>query len=162
MTKNQERYTIIGIGVAGLYFAYRQLHPSKATSTRKAASNASPSLTSGAVGGSITPFTPQAPLILQPGESVYDPNTTGLYNTPTAVPPQPTTPSGPGWIGPQPHPVPAHPASHHRKQAHKPANRKRMHPGAGGMYGHTQPPARPRQKPVKKPPTKHKKAGVNY
>lgn len=76
MTSDQKRALGIGgVAVAGL-LVWRHLHP-----TRTTAAPATPVTTT----GSIAPYTPQAPLPLQPGESVYDPNSQALLSTPQPI-----------------------------------------------------------------------------
>lgn len=57
--------------------------------------------------GSIQPYTPQTPIPLQPGESIYDPNSQALLSTPTPVNTssalagpgnQASTPSAPNYV----------------------------------------------------------------
>lgn len=99
MTDQQKKLLGIGgISVAGL-LVYRQLHP--------AAKTAAP-ITNSSATGSITPYTPQSPVTLSPGESVYDPNSQNLLTTPTPIgediagsaaanSPQVTAPTNPGY-----------------------------------------------------------------
>lgn len=73
--------------------------------------------------GSITPPAPQQPVTLQGGESLYDPNTAQLLNTPTAIPtapPQVSSPAGPAYVVNVNYPK----AVAMRKLAKKPAKRK--------------------------------------
>jgi hypothetical protein len=97
MTDDQKRALGIGGVAVGGFLLYRYMH--KTTST-VAGGKGAPALTNATVGGSITPYTPQNPVVLQPGESVYDPNTEGLVNTPTAMPakPQAVTPAAPSYV----------------------------------------------------------------
>lgn len=75
MDKNQK----VALGVAGVagggILLYRRLHPASKTTQVPVSTQ-----------GSITPYTPQSPIVLQPGESIYDPNTGGLLNTPATKP----------------------------------------------------------------------------
>lgn len=73
MSKN-EKLVSFAIGILGLLLVWRQLH------TGSSKTRVVPVSTS----GSVSPYTPQSPIILQPGESTYDPNTEALTNTPTA------------------------------------------------------------------------------
>jgi hypothetical protein len=90
MTDDQKRALGIGgVGIAG-FLLYRHLHSSGTSLIGGTATPNTSGLTSGAVGGSVAPYTPQTPIPLPPGESVYDPNSEALLNTPTAYPaPQP-------------------------------------------------------------------------
>lgn len=97
MTTQQKQALAIGGGALGLLVIYRRRH--KATT-------GGPTLTSG-YGGSVAPYTPQTPITLDPGQTIYDPNNPGLWNTPTAPwagnpeptpPPQSNGPSGPGYV----------------------------------------------------------------
>jgi hypothetical protein len=138
MTTDQKRALGIGgLGIGG-FLLYRHFHPTASTSAQ--------GLTNSTATGSITPYTPQAPLTLAPGESVYDPNSGGLYNTPTAgtagaaapvdtsgstaattadmsglsAPPQATTPAAPNYVTNNYYPAPVT-----KKKANpKPAKRK--------------------------------------
>lgn len=76
MALSKEQKVGLGVaGVAGLYFLYsrskKKSQPVQAVSTT----------------GSIANADTQPPVILQPGESVYDPNSEALLNTP----PQPVS-----------------------------------------------------------------------
>lgn len=63
-----------GVAAAGL-FLYSRMHAKPTTKTATPISNSSAT-------GSITPYTPQSPLPLQAGESIYDPNSEALLTTP--------------------------------------------------------------------------------
>lgn len=82
--KQKKTLGIGGIGVAGLLVYSHLRGGSKTTATP---------VTNPSATGSVTPYTPQSPLTLQPGESVYDPNSENLLTTPTPID---TTGSVPG------------------------------------------------------------------
>lgn len=76
MTEQQKRALGIGgVGIAGVLLWQRT------RSKKRAQTAATPVSTT----GSIAPYTPQNPVTLQPGESIYDPNTQGLLTTPTPI-----------------------------------------------------------------------------
>lgn len=60
---------------------------------RRSKSSGSTTVVASSPQGSVQPYTPQQPLVLQPNESVYDPNSEGLLTAPT----QGTTPSAPAY-----------------------------------------------------------------
>lgn len=75
MTSDQKRaLTIGGIGIGGLLL-WRRMHGAATTSRTTPVSTTS----------QIAPYTPQAPVTLQAGESIYDPNSEALLTTPTPV-----------------------------------------------------------------------------
>jgi hypothetical protein len=67
-----------GVGIAGVLI-YMHMHSSSGASTAAA------SPTNSTATGSITPYTPQPVTTLEPGESVYDPNSQNLLTTPTPI-----------------------------------------------------------------------------
>jgi hypothetical protein len=82
MTKEDQRNYAIAAGGAGALFLLWRRHKAK----QAAVAQQGPAVTNAYGGlGSVQPYTPQEPIPLQPGESIYDPNTVGLYNTPTAI-----------------------------------------------------------------------------
>lgn len=93
MTREQK----VGLGVAGLVGAFLLYRHSSGSGTKTLAT---PISTQGSIAPSITP---QPPVPLESGESVYDPNLGTLYNTPQAGgSPQPamgqsTTAAGPRY-----------------------------------------------------------------
>lgn len=90
MTDKQKKMLGLGgVGLAGLLI-YRHMHSATATS-------ATPISNSSAT-GTITPFDPQPITTLQPGESVYDPNSQALLTTPSPID---TTGGAPGDTGTQ-------------------------------------------------------------
>ena len=107
MNTDQKRALGLGIGGAGVIIAYLKYKKDSGSSSTpaagKATSNATPSLTNGAT-GSVTPYTPQSPVTLQPGESVYNPNTGALYSapddttTPDTATPQATSAASPAYV----------------------------------------------------------------
>lgn len=127
MTDDQKRaLSIGGVGLGGLLL-WRHFHSTSSSLTGGTATPNTAGLTSGA-SGSIAPFVPQSPITVAPGESVYDPNTEGLYNTPTAtsagqpvpIPAQVTTPAAPGYTVNVNYPKPAST----KKKTVKPTKRK--------------------------------------
>lgn len=94
MNDKQKRALGVGaVGVVGL-LAYRQQRrkgSARTTLTNGLAQASSPV-------GSTTPFVPQAPIVVPPGESIYDPNSQNLLNTPSINPPQSVTPGGPSYV----------------------------------------------------------------
>ena len=75
MTTDQKKALgLAGVGLAGLLI-YR--HMNKATAPAP--------VTNSSATGSIAPFDPQPVTTLQPGESVYDPNSQALLSTPTPI-----------------------------------------------------------------------------
>lgn len=99
MNTDQKRALAIGgAGIGGLLL-WRHFHPSAPAAATGG----------GGAAGSVAPFVPQSPVVLTSGESVYDPNTEGLTNTPGAVDggtgstqtmspaPQTVTPAGPQY-----------------------------------------------------------------
>lgn len=97
MNDKQKRFLGIGgVGVGGL-LVYRHLHASRGSAGGGTMTNGLAQASS--TTGSITPFVPQAPIVVPPGESVYDPNSQGLINTPGAIPaPQAVAASGPAYV----------------------------------------------------------------
>lgn len=98
MTDKQKRLLGIGgVSIAGL-IAYRRMHSGRTQSNSGRLTN---SLAGSGASGSIAPYTPQSPILVPPGESVYDPNSESLLNTPpqstSDTPPQSTTPGAPAY-----------------------------------------------------------------
>lgn len=114
MTHDQKRALTIGglgIGAVILYMRYR--------SSKSPASSVTPTPSNSSATGSITPFTPQSPIVVPAGESIYDPNSEALLNTPPATAaqaaaapittlgtPQVTTPSAPTYTVDVAYPAP--------------------------------------------------------
>lgn len=99
MTKDQKRAaTVAAAGGGGLFLLYR--HQQKNAST----GHGPPPVTNAGAFGQVAPYTPQDPVPLDPGQSIYDPNSEGLLNTPTAFPPGPgaqpqaTTAAAPQYV----------------------------------------------------------------
>lgn len=96
MDDKQKRALGIGaIGVGGV-LAYRHLHSKSAVSTNGTLTNGLAQASSPV--GSTTPYTPQAPIVVPAGESIYDPNSEDLLNTTATPAPQAVTPSGPAYV----------------------------------------------------------------
>lgn len=98
MTDKEKRY--LGIGAVGIvgFLLYSRMHSGgTAASNRRQVTNAYAQASHPV--GSTTPYTPQSPIVVPQGESIYDPNSENLLNTPTAIPqPQATTPSAPAYV----------------------------------------------------------------
>jgi hypothetical protein len=78
MTDQQKKMLGLGgVGIAG-FLIYRHMHSTSTTAASPTAANSSAT-------GSITPYTPQSPVTLSAGESVYDPNSQNLLTTPTPI-----------------------------------------------------------------------------
>lgn len=96
---NDKQKRALGIGAIGIVgvLAYRHLHSGSrpvtnfGTPTNGLAQASSPV-------GSTMPYTPQSPVVVPAGESIYDPNAEALINTPTAIPPQATTKAAPAYV----------------------------------------------------------------
>lgn len=87
--------------------------------------------------GTITPFVPQSPVLVPPGESIYDPNSQALLNTPFAPVASGTgtsalqdTPLTPAVAMPAPPPVATHAPLTTGRTTSKPTKRKVTHPRA--------------------------------
>lgn len=99
LNKQTKQGLLVGGGALGLVLVYRKVHGG-------GGGKGPVPVTSGS-GGQIAPYTPQSPVTLDPGQSVYDPNSEGLINTPTApsagglisppAPPQSAIPGNPGY-----------------------------------------------------------------
>ena len=76
--KQKKMLGLGGVGVAGL-LVYRHLHPSTA------ATAASPTTMNSSATGTITPYTPQSPVTVPAGSSIYDPNNQALLTAPGTV-----------------------------------------------------------------------------
>lgn len=123
----------LGVGVVGLYL-YKKSQTQKAT-----ASTAVPVSTQ----GSIAASTPQQPEILDPGQTVYDPNTGNFLTTPSG---QTKTPSGPSYIinvvypkhtpGKRPDRHHHHPGPVYNPPHHKPPGFGGHHLGGGSVSYH--------------------------
>lgn len=97
MDDKQKRVLAIGgVGVGGL-LVYRHLHSGKTVTRSSGLTNGLAQASSGATGSTV-PFVPQSPIVVPPGESIYDPNSQALLNTPSTTPPQAVTPSGPAYV----------------------------------------------------------------
>lgn len=90
MTDKQKKYLAIGGAAVVGYLLYRHQESSSSSSSSSplAASNAA---NSQAAEGSLGNADTQSPVVLTSGESVYDPNTEGLLNTPGALATSPDT-----------------------------------------------------------------------
>jgi hypothetical protein len=130
LTKDQKiGLASAGIGLVGLYYYHKQ----KSDATVGNNTTNVPVNTQ----GSIQPYTPQSPIALQPGESIYDPNTEGLYTTPSgqggpnqfpSVTGQTQSPGAPHYRINVHYPRPHHHQRHHKKAA------KRTHHGKHGHH----------------------------
>lgn len=112
---NDKQKKLLGIGAISVVgvIVYHKLHGGGG---RPVVNYGTP--TSGATTGSITPYTPQAPIVVPAGESIYDPNSEGLLNTPAALAPQATTPAGPAYVVNVTTPR-THATTHNRRRAAK-------------------------------------------
>lgn len=91
MTQDQKRaLTIGGVGLGALLLWSR----TRGGSTKQ---RVVPVTTT----GQVAPYTPQAPVPLQPGESIYDPNSQALLSTPAPIDTT-TSLAGPGNQGTAP------------------------------------------------------------
>ena len=68
---------VIGSVAVGGFLLYRHFKGRSSAAATPTSGNSSAT-------GSITPYTPQSPILVPAGESVYDPNSESLLNTPPA------------------------------------------------------------------------------
>lgn len=98
MTTDQKRALGLGVGGIGLFLGYQRLH--------RGTPATAPGPVDASAQGQVAPYTPQNPVTLDPGQSLYDPNSQGFVNTPTApsagatLLPDPNTAAaaGPGYV----------------------------------------------------------------
>lgn len=129
-----------GVGVAGVLI-YRHMHSGSSTTAAAAPTNSSAT-------GSITPYTPQSPVTLSPGESVYDPNSENLLTTPAAIESsgaQTTAPTQPQYAPQVTYPVNINTTSNATKPVKRVAN-----------------PVRPKNVPASAVYSGNKAPGTNY
>lgn len=92
MTDNQKRYLGFGAVTVVGFLVWRHMHSTGTVAT------GGPALTNLTPQGSIQNYTPQSPLLIPSGESVYDPNNEALLNTPGALGPQATNQAAPAYL----------------------------------------------------------------
>jgi hypothetical protein len=115
VSADQKRAIAIGGGGLGLLALYRMRRGAGARTT------AGQTVMVGS--GSVAPFTPQPPITVGAGESVYDPNSGILLVPPDpsqAPAPQSTAPSSPAYVVNVTYPTPVAPS----RPARKPTKRK--------------------------------------
>lgn len=94
MTSEQKRALGIGAVTVVGFVVYKRMRSGSAGALQQAAP------TSGAIGGSVTPYVPQTPIPVPAGESIYDPNNQALLTAPTSTPTAPITSSAGNGSGP--------------------------------------------------------------
>lgn len=120
-----QKRLLIGAAVLGGALLYRHFHTGAAKTVTPSNSSAT---------GTIAPFVPQSPILVPPGESIYDPNSQALLNTPFAPPldtggaPASVVPIAPAQPAPPPVTSPTPLAT--KRTASKPTKRKVTHPRA--------------------------------